>query len=288
MLIHEVCRACHLTRKAVEYYVEQGLIQPEVMDNGYRCFSQSDVSALKRIAVLRGLGFSVPEIRTVLKKDSLSAIHDVLHKRELEIDGLQARQALLRQLADSGDWARAQIQLEALQKKQSILTRILDKFPGSYGQFVCVHFAPYLGEPIVTREQQDAFETIIDFLDGLSVVLPTDLQAYLDESIGWAVKMQDVTSAALAAAIENPEQYIQDNRELLERFRAVMDSEAYKATPAYRLKAHLQQFQRESGYTDVFIPAMLRLSPSYRAYYEALQAANEVFIRQFPDQSPRH
>ena len=36
-----------------------------------------------------------------------------------------------------------------------------------------------------------------------------------------------------------------------------------------------------SGYNDVFIPAMQRLSPAYREYHKSLQAANEVFLRHF-------
>ena len=65
MLINEACRECNLTKKAIEYYGEQGLISPVIMDNGYRQFSDADVSKLKRIVVLRGLGFSVSDIRTV-------------------------------------------------------------------------------------------------------------------------------------------------------------------------------------------------------------------------------
>ena len=61
MLINEVCKECNLTKKAVEYYTEQGLIQPRITENGYRQFSETDALKLKRIAVLRGLGFSVPE-----------------------------------------------------------------------------------------------------------------------------------------------------------------------------------------------------------------------------------
>ena len=34
MLIHEVCKECNLTKKAIEYYGEQGLISPTVMENG--------------------------------------------------------------------------------------------------------------------------------------------------------------------------------------------------------------------------------------------------------------
>lgn len=33
MLINEVCRECNLTKKAVEYYTEQGLIRPDIAEN---------------------------------------------------------------------------------------------------------------------------------------------------------------------------------------------------------------------------------------------------------------
>ena len=75
MLINEVCKECNLTKKAVEYYTEQGLIQPRITENGYRQFSETDALKLKRIAVLRRLGFSVPEIRTILENDSRTAIY---------------------------------------------------------------------------------------------------------------------------------------------------------------------------------------------------------------------
>ena len=95
MLINEVCKECNLTKKAVEYYAEQGLIQPRITENGYRQFSETDALMLKRIAVLRGLGFSVPEIRTILENDSRTAIYDVLNRKELEIVELQTKQALI-------------------------------------------------------------------------------------------------------------------------------------------------------------------------------------------------
>ena len=108
------------------------------------------------------------------------------------------------------------------------------------------------------------------------------MQQYLDEIRENAdVSVTQSASAALAAAMVDPEKYIHDNKELLKQYRAVTESEEYKASPAYRLQEYLKQFQRESGYNDVFIPAMQRLSPAYREYHKSLQAANEVFLRHF-------
>ena len=44
MLINEVRKRCKLTKKTIEYYAEQGLIYPQIMENGYRVFSEEDVA----------------------------------------------------------------------------------------------------------------------------------------------------------------------------------------------------------------------------------------------------
>jgi len=53
MLINEVSRRTNLTKKAIEYYTEQNLITPVILDNGYRDFSEMDVECLEKVAVLR-------------------------------------------------------------------------------------------------------------------------------------------------------------------------------------------------------------------------------------------
>lgn len=57
MLINEVCKKCKLTKKAVEYYGEQGLIKPVVMENGYRQFSDDDAMKLKKSQSCAVLGY---------------------------------------------------------------------------------------------------------------------------------------------------------------------------------------------------------------------------------------
>ncbi len=282
MLVNEVCKECSLTKKAIEYYVEQGLVCPEIGENGYRQFSEADVLKLKKIAVLRRLGFSVPEIHTILEIDYRTAIYDVLNRKELEIFELQTKQVLIKQLAESDDWKRVEDQLEMLQSKKSILSRILDKFPGFYGKFVSLHFAPFLSEKITTKEQREAFETVIRYWDGISITIPDDVQEYLNEiTINSNAAAEQSASAALAAAIADPEKYISDNIEMLEQYQEILASEEYKKSAAYRLQEYLKQFQSESGYNDVFIPAMKKLSPAYCEYYKSLQAANEVFLQHF-------
>lgn len=283
MLINEVCKRCGLTKKAIEYYEEQGLTHPQIMGNGYRVFSEDDVIRLNKIAVLRGLGISVSDIKTVLAEKNHLSFQTICDKKELEISDIQAKQQLLHMLARNQNWEDARAQLRQLDAKQSILSRLLDRFPGYFGKFISLHFAPYLNERIVTDEQQDAFETIIDFLDGVNIVIPDDLKEYLDDAAK-TIDLIDVSkkaAASVAAAIQDPEQYLKDNREVLERYEEIKASDAYKNTPGYRFQELFAQLNRENGYNDVFIPAMRRLSSSYREYYEKLLKANEVFLKSY-------
>ena len=104
MRINEVCKECGLTKKAVEYYIEQGLISPDIMENGYRDFSQDDVEQLKKISVLRKLGLAVLDIRKALNDHSGIALHSVSQLKDLEIENLKLRQELTQKLAQDGNW----------------------------------------------------------------------------------------------------------------------------------------------------------------------------------------
>ena len=106
-----------------------------------------------------------------------------------------------------------------------------------------MQFAPFLSETITTDEQREAFETIIRYLDGVSIAVPSDVQQYLEEIRENAdAAVTQSASSALAAAMADPEKYIHDNKEILEQYRAVAESEEYKASPAYRLQEYLKVF----------------------------------------------
>ena len=278
MLINEVCKKCRLTKKAVEYYIEQGLISPDIMENGYRDFSQDDVEQLKKISVLRKLGLAVLDIRKALNDHSGIALHSVSQLKDLEIEDLKLRQELTQKLAQDGNWEYVRMQLEALEKKKTILQKLLDCFPGYYGKCIALHFAPYLNEPITTDEQQEAFETIVNYLDSVDFIVPEDLQEYVDEATkNYDKRLLGEITANLEKAIQNPEQYIANNKKTLSMYNLVKRTKLYKQSAAYRLQELLKTFCEESGYNDVFIPAMQRLSNTYREYHAALEKADKVF-----------
>lgn len=284
MLVNEVCKECKLTKKAVEYYVGQGLVVPSVRENGYRDFSEDDIARLKKISVLRGLGLSVAEIEGVLAKQRVS-LNDISGQKLLEIAVLQEKQKLVQELAKTQDWETVQEKLLQIQRRQSVLERMRNAFPGYYGNFICQHFAPYLGEPVRTEEQQEAFDTIIAFLDGIQFQIPDDLRAYYDEvTMSFDDTVAESVSAGMRSAVCDIEKYMDENREVIETCMAYKQSEEYKTSQVYRLEETMRQFNSTSGYNDILIPAMCRLSESYREYYEMLQTANQKFLQRYPQQ----
>lgn len=290
MLINEVCKKCSLTRKAVEYYIEQGLVVPTMQENGYRCFTVEDVERLKKISILRNLGLSVADIGAALSDRNESLLKEISHRKKMEITALQAKQSLLQELADKHDWEQVRDKLQQLEKRQSILERLQNVFPGYYGRYACTHFAPYLNEPVVMDEQQEAFHTIIEFLDNTDFDIPDDLRQYLDEVLdetivrcengldGFAEKM----SVSMNNFVQEPDQFLADYREIIEEYMAYVQTDEYRASDTYRLQESFRQFGKVSGYNDIFIPAMCRLSKTYREYQEKLKKADEKLLQDYP------
>lgn len=284
MLLHEVCQKCGLTKKAIEYYEKQQLIQPRLFENGYRDFSESDVERLQKIAVLRRLGFSVPDIQDVL--DGRVSLYDMSTRKALEAEALKTKQTLAQELAKNQDWEEIRTRLDALEKKQSIIERLVNGFPGYYGKYVSMHFAFYLQEPISTAEQQEAFESIIAFLDRVDFKIPADLQDYFDEATkDFDESFMRKLSEGMNRAIQAPEAYIAENQEALAGYWAFRQSDEYRQSQAYKLREFLETFNSTSGYYDTFIPAMKRLSPAYRQYHEAMEKANQVFAKKYPSET---
>ena len=121
MLINEVCRECSLTKKAIEYYIEQGIVVPAIQENGYRSFSDEDVAVLKKVSVLRTLGLSVADIHDVLSNEDAAALNEVYHRKAVQMFFQQEKQELIQELASKHDWEQIQGSLHRLQKKQMVL-----------------------------------------------------------------------------------------------------------------------------------------------------------------------
>lgn len=136
MFINEVCKTCALTKKAVEYYIAQGLVAPSVQENGYRDFSDADIERLKKISVLRGLGISAAELQKILSVQqemgdaALKAISD---RKRMEIAVMQEKRQLLQELSSTQDWDLVQKKLRQLQNNSLSWRDCKRRFRGTMG-----------------------------------------------------------------------------------------------------------------------------------------------------------
>ncbi len=74
MKINEVEQQVDITKKNIRFYEQQGLLSPKRnMENGYRDYSERDVTELKKIKMLRKLSLPIEEIRRIQKGDLLLA-----------------------------------------------------------------------------------------------------------------------------------------------------------------------------------------------------------------------
>jgi len=286
MQLNELCKVCGLTKKAVEYYVDQQLVRPRIMENGYRDFSQQDAEMLKKVAILRRLGLSVQTIRTVFLHGLKIALQQTVQQKAAHLAVEQEQLSLLRCLADTQDWEAIRQQLDIVEKKQAILFRLLNAFPGCYGNYLRLHFARFLNLPIESTEQQQAFEAVVHYLDDVDFSLSPDLQEYLEQAARVLDQQAEEKIAAnMECIINDPEAYLAEHKDELEAYLACKASKAYKDSLACRLQEQLYQLHQQKGYYDVFLPAMKRLSPSYAAYCQGLEAANQVFLQHYPNAS---
>lgn len=91
MTIREIQTRTGLDRATVYYYEREGLISPARQANGYRDYSDADLTALRRIRLLRQLGLSLEQLRAV--QAGAEALPDILAGRLAELERQQTDNA---------------------------------------------------------------------------------------------------------------------------------------------------------------------------------------------------
>ena len=115
MNIGEASERSGLPAKTIRYYEDISLVAPDRAENGYRDYSSSDVHRLRFLHRARNLGFSIDEIRDLLKlwADRRRSARDVktlterhiaeLDRKIAELGEMRATLAHLAHCCDGGD-----------------------------------------------------------------------------------------------------------------------------------------------------------------------------------------
>ncbi|WP_068782716.1 MerR family transcriptional regulator [Paenibacillus phocaensis] len=289
MLINEACKKSNLTKKAMEYYEAKGLISPEILENGYRDYSEADILTLKEISVLRKCGISVTDIKNILCSNHKSAaLAKCRYVTEIRLQRLQTIQQCMDNLIRSYDVERA---FDDLQDHDEHLLTIKERlalaFPGNYGLFLSMHFGRFLDGMIDTDEKRKAYNEIINYLDHVELHLPPELSEYLEEMFTLneglhVVQLENTTNQAMAEMLNDTENYLAQHHQDIEEYLAYLKSDEYLSSPIAIMQQKMRDFQKQSGYYERLVNNMKMLSPNYAEYLAKLETANKQFYRAFP------
>lgn len=289
MWIKEVCEKCSVTKKAVEYYESKDLIHPQILENGYRDYSDADLSALKEISVLRKCGLSIKDIAEILNSSNKpAALAKCKYVMELRMQRLNEIQECMSNLIADYDVNREFGILQTHGEEcYTIKEKLVFAFPGSYGLFISMHFGRFLDKTIETKVQKNAYEAILRYLDQVNFHFPLELSKYLEEFFPSEkhvdeAAMEEEMSRRMAEMLEDAQGYMERNETQIKQYIKYKTSDGYKDSPAAEIQRLMRDFQKNSGYEEVFIANMKILSPSYAKYLKEVEDANEILLKRFP------
>ena len=267
MKIQEVCNLLNLTKKAIYYYEERGLLNVHKDDNGYRIFNDYDIQRLREISLYRKLDIEIAVIKLLLEKnedEKRKNLEVIYHQKKEELINQKSSLRVLEQLISQNiDWEGFDKQIDY----QNIAKAIQEQVPGIYGKLFIQHFAPYLQGVIQTKEQAEAYQRIIQFWDDVNIKIPLGIRL-----IYWLNRHEDESKMIYGfQQIESMKSDLLNDDEALEKSKKIMQDYYFKSkSPLFKVLNYSQRklkIQLQNvGYNDIFIPALCRLSPEYNEY----------------------
>lgn len=278
MLRNEIQNKTGLTRKAIEYYEEKGLINPQKTENGYRDYSENDLEVLIKVSLFRKLGISVTEIEDYLST-GISSLSSVLRRKQHQLEVEEKRKEVLELVVKGESQEFINEKIKLIEAEESIYERLERLFPGYFGQMLFAAYQPFLNEPL-GKDEKEAFEKYVNYLDNLpSLQLSKDEQDYI-EKISSTFDMQTLkkVNKDKINAIENVEEWLKENNNAISQYEQYKNSEEYQNSLMKQIQDKLQNFMKDNKYYEIAIPLIRKFSTSYDEYYEKLLKANEIYL----------
>ena len=278
MLRSEIQNKTGLTRKAIEYYEEKGLINPQKTENGYRDYSDNDLEVLIKVSLFRKLGISVTEIEDYLYT-GISSLSSVLRRKQHQLEVEEKRKEVLELVVKGESQELINEKIKLIEAEESIYVRLERLFPGYLGQMLFAAYQPFLNEPL-GKDEKEAFEKYVNYLDNLpSLQLSKDEQDYT-EKISSTFDMQTLkkVNKDKINAIENVEEWLKENNNAISQYEQYKNSEEYQNSLMKQIQDKLQNFMKDNKYYEIAIPLIRKFSTSYDEYYEKLLKANEIYL----------
>jgi Predicted transcriptional regulators len=303
MKISEVMAKTGLTKKAIRFYEDEGLVTPDInSQNNYREYSKGDVDRLIKISLLRQIDMSINDIKKLI--DEPLSINEVLkeHLKKVEenIGRLQKSKILINGIINNGSVEDTEeftkklrslrdcIELEDKQKYGYIKRQLQRIFPGSYGRMIIVHFSPFLNESIDTKEKESAWIEIVNYLDEAEdVKYPEEFEKIFscitDEQIEEVSKRLNQRIRKMIDS--SPEELDNYKKEIMESIRQMQESEEFKESHAkmWNMNVPLRRQLMESGYYEKFVKNLKVISKDYQRYSEIVDKLNNDLGLKYDD-----
>ena len=274
MRLNEVIKQVDLSKRAIKFYEEKGLLKTKRDSNGYRNYTDKDISLLKEISSYRKMGIGLSDIKKILNDKSV--LKQILMEKKKEITILQNELEALEKFIENNNIEELYDSVDY----KTLADAIQNSIPGFYGYYFLNHFLPYLQIRIQTKEQQEAYNRLIEFWDNTNIRIP-----FLMKLNSWILFKLN-SKKSLIVQIEQIDSQI---KEMLNPTEEEYEKLKKKVNDGYKLKNSIfykysligisqRKFMKElqnKGYNDIFIPSMIALSPKYKEYHNALIAINK-------------
>ena len=274
MLVNEILKEVGMTRRAIKYYEEKGLLSIKKDTNGYRNYTDEDVKVLKKISVYRKLGISIEDIKKLLANNDkgilISIYNQKLQEKQLQESELEA----LKDFIDNGNPDKAN---EVLDYK-TIESAIESMFPDeAWAEYLNSHFKPFLNVRIKTPEQKQALENILEYCENTTLKTPFMMKLGIKLTSGILTETRTADEMIAYYRDMSDEEYEKLKADVLKG--AKLKSGIMKYHPAFIAQRKMMKEYQDKGYNDIFMPNLMVLSPKYGEYNEKSAEVSCGFIR---------
>ena len=275
MLLNEIANEVGMTKRAIKYYEEKGLLSVNKSNNGYRDYSPNDVDTLKRISVYRKLGVSVKDIKSLLEnndKDVLVRIYnEKMQDKILQDNELNA----LKQFIEDNDVNKIDEMLDYQSVEDAIESLLPDK---EWNDYFKSHFKPFLDIRLETPEQKQALRNILMYCDETTLKIPLIMR--ISMKINSGVNKETRTADEMIAYYRDMSEGEYSKLKEMTLQGVKIKSGILKYHPAFVAQRKLQKEFQNKGYNDILIPNMIVLSPLYAEYKANLDKVNDKICRE--------
>ena len=278
MLRSEIQNKTGLTRKAIEYYEDKGLINPHRLENGYKDYTEKDLDILVKVSILRKLGVSLSEIKQCVLYNS-STLSSVLRMKEHQLEVDERRKNILELIVKGEKQELIDEYIAMIETEESIYNRLERVFPGYFGQLFFAAYLPFMNEPL-TKDGEEAFIKYVSYLDNLPTFeLREDEKKFIDEiSSNFDMSILKKVNEDKISTVENIEDWLEKNKDSILQYESYKNSEQYQNSLLRDIQEKLRKYMIDNNYYQVAIPLIRKFSKSYNMYYEKMIKANERFM----------